>query len=107
MNGVASYSGAPMTYSAQFESYQGKDYKGPGWHRDDAIAAGFKEMAKGGASSSRPVESLKSVSFDVKSGGGFDYGGAVRDLSLLGSGASGVQTSVGAMVENVREGSGE
>ncbi|MFW0181314.1 RHS repeat-associated core domain-containing protein [Rothia sp. P5766] len=107
VNGVASYSGAPMTYSAQFESYQGKDYKGPGWHRDDAIAAGLKEMAKGGVSSSRPVGSLKSVSFDVGSGGGFDDGGAVRDLGLLGSGASGVQASVGVMVENVREGSGE
>ena len=97
-NGVVSYSGAPMTYSPQYESFQGKDYEGPGWSRADALTAGYKEIVKGGASSSHPVESLKSVSFEAKPvSGGVDYAGMARDGAMLSTGASGVEVSAASI----------
>ena len=70
VNGVVSYSGAPSTYSPQFESYRDEDYQGPGWDHVDAFNSGLKQAVSGGVSSSSPVESLKSVSFDPSTGEG-------------------------------------
>ena len=61
VNGVVSYSGAPMTYSPQFESYRDEDYQGPGWDAFDATIGGLKQVVSGGVASSGPVESLKSI----------------------------------------------
>ena len=70
VNGVVSYSGAPTTYSPQFESYRDEDYKGPGWDPVDAFKSGLKQTVSSSVSSSSPVESLKSVSFDPSAGSG-------------------------------------
>ncbi|WP_237233448.1 RHS repeat-associated core domain-containing protein, partial [Rothia nasisuis] len=70
VNGVVSYSGAPSTYSPQYESYRDGEYEGPGWSAKDAGIAGLKQAVSGGVSSSSPVESLKSVSFDPSAGSG-------------------------------------
>ena len=100
-NGVVSYSGAPMTYSPQYESFQGKDYEGPGWNPRKAFESGLKETVKGGASSSQPVESLKSVSFEAKPvSGGVDYAGMARDSAMLTTGASGVEVSAASIYQH-------
>ncbi|WP_237234571.1 DUF6531 domain-containing protein, partial [Rothia nasisuis] len=70
VNGVVSYSGAPMTYSPQYESYRDEDYKGPGWNALEATIGGLKQAVSGGVASRGPVESLKSVSFDPSAGSG-------------------------------------
>ena len=83
-NGVVSYSGAPMTYSPQYESFRDSTYDGVGWDFNKAWQEGLKETFKGGASSSHPVESLKSVSFEAKPvSGGVDYAGMARDSAYL------------------------
>lgn len=64
-NGFVTYSGAPATYSEKYESYREEGYEGPGWKISEAVSEGGKEMAKSAASSSRPVESLRSVSFEA------------------------------------------
>lgn len=100
-NGAVSYSGAPMTYSPQYESFQGKDYEGPGWNPRKAFESGLKETVKGGASSSQPVESLKAVSFEAKPvSSGLDYAGMARDSAMLSTGASGVEVSVASIYQH-------
>lgn len=109
-NGFVTYSGAPTTYSPQFESYRDEDYEGPGWSIGKAVEGGAEEILKGGVSSSRPVESLKSVSFGASSGsGGVNYADVVRDISLAGTGAAGGLTSVGKVIvdESVRSNASE
>lgn len=94
-NGFVTYSGAPATYSEKYESYREEGYTGAGWELKDAIFDGFKETGKGAASSSRPVESLRSVSFEAVPGVGVDVAGVVRDTALGVVGTSGGLTSVG------------
>ena len=56
---------------------------------------------KGGASSSQPVESLKSVSFEAKPiSNGVDYAGMARDSAMLSAGASGVEVSVASIYQH-------
>nr|WP_322746000.1 RHS repeat-associated core domain-containing protein [Rothia terrae] len=97
-NGVVSYSGAPMTYSPQYESFRDSTYDGVGWDFNKAWQEGLKETFKGGASSSHPVESLKSVSFEAKPvSSGVDYAGMARDSAMLSAGASGVEVSAASI----------
>ncbi|ORC20177.1 hypothetical protein A7979_11480 [Rothia nasimurium] len=70
VNGVVSYSGAPMTYSPQFESYRDEDYQGPGWNAGKAFEGGLKQAVSVGVASSGPVRSVGSVSFDPSAGKG-------------------------------------
>ncbi len=70
VNGVVSYSGAPSTYSPQFESYRDEDYQGPGWNAGKAFEGGLKQAVSGGVASSGPVRSVGSVSFDPSAGEG-------------------------------------
>lgn len=108
MNGVVSYSGAPSTYSPQYESYQVDGYDGPGWDVRDALTGGIKETFKGGVSSSAPVQSLKSVSFGPNPNvEGLDVGGMARDASLLSGSLSTASTSGAVLVDELLEGSGE
>ena len=96
VNGVVSYSGAPSTYSPQYESYRDEDYQGPGWNAGKAFEGGLKQAVSSGVASSGPMESLKSVSFDPSAGEG------------LLSAASHVGTGSGAvLVDELLEGSGE
>ena len=108
VNGVVSYSGAPMTYSPQYESYQVDGYDGPGWDVRDALTGGIKETFKGGVSSSAPVQSLKSVSFGPNPNvEGLDVGGMARDASLLSGSLSTASTSGAVLVDEVTEVPGE